>query len=267
MPTATERRLLPWLFLVPSRRRVGQASYFRTSIVVAFEEVKLEGVVVVDGMPEPVHRVVLGGQPAEQRLRELGLSVPLLHGAVEDGDEGRRQCTPYHPRQAEGQRMWSDTTAGLRRRCLSLNAGFAIDRTDNFETTVHKDKGLAIAVMGGDEFTGYRGGRDPRVRRKRGPVTHKRVTANHLGMEPLFSYGPRGDAAGELTSWRTWILLVRATDDLLYLELSQPIGFSDSGLVSDWIERILLPPLSISGEVTPIDDDGGDEVPLLVTKK
>lgn len=163
--------------------------------------------------------------------------------------------------------MWSDTTAALREVCMGLGDGWKIDRTNNFETVAHGGRAIAIAVVGGDEFTGWRGDKDPRVRRKRGPMTTKRVRDNYLGMEALFPIKTLSDV--EPDSWQTWFFLIRATDEALWLELSQPIGLDNAGYVSDWSERIILPSLPVSGGVTPIpdDDDDDDDDPFTISKK
>lgn len=64
----------------------------------------------------------------------------------------------------------------------------------------------------------------------------------------------------------TWFLIVRPTKTEIRIELSRPI-FMESGVVSGYSERILLPPVPISGAVAPIapdtgedDGDGGDEL-------
>jgi len=209
------------------------------------------------------------GSAAVARLRRLGLTVPLLSGAAGRGDDGRQECTIFHPGQSKGHRMWSDTTAALREACLGLVAGWRIDRTNNFETVAHPRRGIAVAVVGGDEFTGWRGDKDPKVRRKRGPITTKRVRDNYLGMEPLFPMKTLLASDESSDSWQTWFFLIRATDEALWLELSHPIGLDNAGYVSAWSERIILPRLPVSGGVTPIPDDGEDEGegPFTIAKK
>lgn len=210
------------------------------------------------------------GAAADQRLRQLGLAADIMLGAARAGDLGRQECTVLHPRQSAGHRMWSDTTAALRGGCMALQAGWRPDRANNFETVVHPDRGIAIAVAGGDEFTGWRGTKDPRVNRKRGPMTIQRVNDNFRGMEPLFALsGPTHVAGAERTTpWTTWFFLIRATPEELWLELSQPIGLDRAGYVSEWTERILLPTLPVQGGVTPLpDDDDDDEEPFTVRRK
>jgi hypothetical protein len=207
------------------------------------------------------------GETAVTRLSQLGLTVELLSGAAGRGDDGRQECTIFHPVQSKGHRMWSDTTAALRGACLGLADGWKIDRTNNFETAAHAGRAIAIAVVGGDEFTGWRGPKDPKVRRKRGPMTTKRVRDNYLGMEPLFPIKASLSDDEQPDSWQTWFFLIRATDEALWLELSQPIGLDNAGYVSDWSERIILPRLPVSGGVTPIPDDGEDDDPFTISKK
>jgi len=163
--------------------------------------------------------------------------------------------------------MWSDTTAALREACLALAAGWRIDRTNNFETVAQSELAIAIAVVGGDEFTGWRGDKDPKVRRKRGPITTQRVRDNYLGMDPLFPIKASIADDDLPDSWQTWFFLIRATDEALWLELSHPIGLDNSGHVSAWSERIILPSLPVSGGVTPIPDDGEGEDPFTISKK
>jgi hypothetical protein len=219
---------------------------------------------MADSSPDEIPRKIYSGDDADARLARMGLSVATLHGAAEDGDEGRQQWTLYHPQQSKGHRMWSDTVAGLRRRCIALNAGWRIDRTGNFETVASAGNRMFVAVVGGDEFTGWRGHKAPRVRRKRGPETTRRVELNmKYGMQPLPLQGdssPVPDEADTSTAGsETWFFLIRATDDWLYMELSRPIGLNGTGYVADWSERILLPQLPITGGVTPIDDDDDDD--------
>ena len=216
---------------------------------------------------QPGVRRIYEGTSAAARLQEIGLTVELLSGAASRGDDGRQECTIFHPLQSKGHRMWSDTTAALREACLGLAAGWKIDRTNNFETVAQSERGIAVAVVGGDEYTGWRGDKDPKVRRKRGPITTQRVRDNYLGMEPLFSMktAPASDDLPD--SWQTWFFLIRATDEALWLELSHPIGLDNSGHVSTWSERIILPKLPVSGGVTPIPEDGEGEDPFTISKR
>jgi hypothetical protein len=209
------------------------------------------------------------GERAVRRLGQLNLRPEMLTSAATRGDQARSQVTPLHPVQSRGHRMWSDTTAALRAACIDDSNDWKVDRTNNFETIVHTRQRLALAVVGGDEFTGWRGHKDPRVRRKRGPITTLRIRDNrYLGMEPLFAISMPVDLERR-RAVQTWFFLIRATDEALWLELSRPIGLDVAGYVSAWDERIILSPLPITGGVTPIpdDDDDEDDGPIVVSKK
>ena len=141
--------------------------------------------------------------------------------------------------------------------------GWKMDRTGGMDTVTNLKRLTSIAVVGGDKLTGLDEVQDPRVVRKRGPETKRRVIRNarRLGMEPM-DFEVAGvvepDEAAE-NGPETWFLLVRGTDERMWLELSTPVGLGQSGHVDRWRERIILPSFKVSGGVTPIpdDDDGG----------
>jgi hypothetical protein len=221
---------------------------------------------VTPGRSERRRRISFGAQ-ADQRLAEFGLSQALLRGAVERGDEGRqRSATSFHPRQSAGQAMWGDTVAALRRELRRLQQGWDIGRTKNYDTSFNLGKRMAIAVVGGDEFTGVLGKKDPRVRRKRGPVTESRVKHNFLQtvLEPFTD-----EVAVETDEdCDTWFLLIYADENAIYIELSLPILLDSKGYISEWDERIVLDRLEIVGGVTPLDldDEDGDGQSLVAPK-
>ncbi len=149
---------------------------------------------------------------------------------------------------------------------MSRSREWKLDRTNNLETVVNTRLRVAIAVMGGDEFTGHRGAKLPRVRRKRGPATHARVRQNRDWMPRLFEMPGDGDEDLDLSSLPVWLLLVRATDEELYVELSLPTEVNASGYVTGWGERILLPKIPTTGGVTPIEE-GDDDTGFAVVAK
>jgi len=44
---------------------------------------------------------------------------------------------------------------------------------------------------------------------------------------------------------QTWFLLRNRIDETVYAELSLPAAIGDDGRVEEWIERIILPPISL----------------------
>jgi hypothetical protein len=195
---------------------------------------------------------------AEARLRELGLKAEDLRNAVEQGDNGRRRCQPWHPSTSEGQYMWAETVAGLRAKLVPLQDRWKIGRSNHYETTYREDLRIAIAVVGGDKFTGKdmeddNAPRHPRVKRKRGPVTRRRVRRNYEQLT-MFDLPNEKKPPDEMCD--TWFLMSHADDKEIRIELSLAVGQYDTGYVSDWDERIIIDSLPISGGVTPIAQDG-----------
>ncbi|KJK13797.1 hypothetical protein UB45_00585 [Terrabacter sp. 28] len=76
-------------------------------------------------------------------------------------------------------------------------------------------------------------------------------------MPRLFDWPGVEEATVDLSALPVWLLLVRATDDAIYLEMSLPTVVNESGYVTGWGERILLPSIAVTGGVTPIEE--GDE--------
>lgn len=202
------------------------------------------------------------GPSADRRLAELGLRAEQLRDAVARGDEMRRRCSPLHPKTFPGQVMWAETVQALRQQVIPGRGDWAPDSSNNYETVFSSELHVAVAVVGGDANTGVQGFQDPALRRKRGPVTRRRVQRNLAAQAtlPLAEWQVEGLPEAERGS--TWFLLVHARNERLYQELSLPIIMGEDSKITRWAERILLEPLDREGAVTPVPDfDDVDEVP------
>lgn len=209
------------------------------------------------------------GLDADRRLAELSLRAEYLRNALARGDELRRQCSPLHPRTYPGQVMWAETVAELRRQLIPSSGDWACGSINNYETVFSSRSEIAIAVVGGDSYTGVRGFEDPSVQRKRGPVTRKRVQRNLVAQATLPFLGPDIKDLADEERASTWFLLVHARSGRLYQELSLPVSMDEDSRVTRWAERILLEPLDRDGAVTPVPDfDDSVEVPSVnVTRR
>lgn len=214
-------------------------------------------------------RRVVGAEGAPERLAELGLTKDGIHASITVGDSARQRVTGRHyPRNYAGFAMWAETLAELRRQLIKVRQGWRIGYSGNYETVFSQERNFAIAVVGGDKFTGIQGTRDPRLTRKRGKRTTERLDRNRvLGQLELGLELP--DNSDELApdeACETWFLVVHPLEDEVRIELSLPKKVGDDGLVGEWTERILIDPIAVSGAVAPIesfddgDDDGGDLV-------
>ncbi|TRO57623.1 hypothetical protein [Streptomyces sp. IB201691-2A2] len=206
-------------------------------------------------------------EEAEARLRQWGLSAENIRESVTFGDNARKRVDqPWYPRTYAGVAMWAETLAGLRRQLKKLQQGWQIGRTGNYETVYSEEKRLAFAVVAGDKYTGTRGKRHPKLTRKRGPKTRERVERNAEFVQPTLwgtvesvrSTSPQSAPLTPDEDCSTWFLVVYADDDEIRMEVSLARDIGD-GLVDDWVERILIPPIPSSGAVAPIESDEDDD--------
>jgi hypothetical protein len=212
---------------------------------------------------------IVSPEQADARLGEMGLSVKIVHESITAGDDARRRVTnKYYPRNFPGMTMWAETIAMLRRQLLKLRQGWRIGKTGNYETVYSTGQRIAFAVVAGNGYTGIDGKRDPKLTRKRGPKTQERVQRNAEFVQLELAIPGLPEPKKELPAdedCSTWFLLVYADDDEVRMEVSLPLDLGADGLGGDWVERILLPPLPISGAVAPIepDEDDDDEGPMV----
>jgi hypothetical protein len=198
----------------------------------------------------------------------MGISVAGLSASIITGDTARRRVSGRHyPRNYPGIAMWAETLAELRRQLIKIRIGWKIGYTGNYETVYSEDFGIAIAVVGGDKYTGRLGSRHPKLTRRRGPMTTRRVNRNRiLGQMELGLDIPTIEGIAPDEACRTWFLVIHPGEESVWVELSLPQFIGDDGLVEEWVERILVPAIPVSGAVAPIsdiddeDEDGNDLV-------
>jgi hypothetical protein len=215
---------------------------------------------------------VVPPEGAAERLAELGLTTEAIHASIRAGDTERSRASgAYYPRNYPGIAMWAGTLAQLRREQVKLQVNWQIGQTGNYETVYSAERKIAFAVVAGDAYTGVDGKRQPKLTRKRGPKTKQRVDRNRrrlgqLALDLQLSLGERGLPPDE--DCQTWFVLVCAADDEVRVEVSLPRAVGDDGLVGEWVERILLLPVPLTGAVAPIDDEdyGNDDDGDLVTR-
>lgn len=219
------------------------------------------------GAPVPQYQRIVPPEKAEQRLKAFAMSVAIVRRCIETGDTARlRVKNPPYPATYGGYTMWAETLTEWRRQMLKRRVGYAIGSTHGYETLYCAQFGAAFTVVAGDANTGIMGKRDPRPVRGRGPVTVKRVGRNREASAKAGTPGVQGVLIGlpadpGLTideACDIWFLLVHPTRDEVRIELSRPI-LMEGGLVTGYSERILLPPVPISGAVAPMVPDSGED--------
>jgi hypothetical protein len=242
-----------------------RASHFSTSSEVAFKEVAhaAQEVRMVSPFPErspQPQRIFIEPEDVRKRLTAFGMTPEMLVHSIEAGDLARRPAMqPVYPATFAGVTMWAQTLAELRRQLLQRRDGYKIGRTGNYETVYSAERRIAFAVNAGDGNTGIDGKRDPRLTRPKGVKTTERIARNIRDTQLTLIEFPDPELPAD-EACETWFLLVRPTKTEIRLELSCPRKIGPDGIVDGWHERIILPPVPISGAVAPIEpDDGGDD--------
>ncbi len=214
---------------------------------------------VPERSPQP-QRIFVDPEDVRRRLEEFGLTAEMLTRSIESGDLARQPVMqPVFPATYAGVTMWAQTLAALRRELLKRRNGYEIGRTGNYETVYSAERRIAFAVNAGDSYTGINGRRDPRLTRPKGAKTTERIARNVRDTQLTLIEIPDPELPPD-EACETWFLLVRPTKNEIRLELSCPRKIGPDGIVDGWHERVILPPVPLSGAVAPFEpDDGGDD--------
>jgi hypothetical protein len=183
-------------------------------------------------------------------LASLDLREEDLLGAVQDGVNGAKNVTKFHPVTARGFVQWSETVASLR-QALGQNGWDASDPKNSPRIT-SPDGLVSIMVIGGDEHTGVSLDVDPTTARRRGPATRDAVLRNAVGarLSPRVMKGQGAlgievalGLGADSEEPQNWVLLYHwsTSEPLVRAELSLPVAIEDEK-IKTWRHRILLPP-------------------------
>lgn len=194
-------------------------------------------------------------------LTESEILEKVIKPAVDDAEAAHPMAPPSTP----GQRMHQAAVAFLRE--LLIPRDWKIDQTDGVARTVTVERGLAIIISAGNEFTGRPGTDDdfttkwPKGSRA---LTNARYVAE--GFDAIDSTFPA--VLQVKGSWEVWYLVHRVHGGEVRVELSAPGRLDHRDFPRDWRERIILEPLHMGPEID-INPDGNDpyddgpEVPVL----
>lgn len=172
------------------------------------------------------------------RLRRLGLEVSDLLDAVRAAHQGRAACTELDPPMYPALSLWAHGVRRLRQRVLPLN--WSMSNEGGYCTVVSPDAAYAIAVASGDANTG-KPYASPTTLCAKGPRTQEAISANQLSLDLRVPEADEVEVADE--QCETWLLMIHVDSDAAEVrsELSLPSGQDDTGRVTTWAERIILP--------------------------
>jgi hypothetical protein len=129
--------------------------------------------------------------------------------------------------------------------------GWDAETVDGVDLCLNRIHGTAIIVAAGDAATGgeqYR----PQFRYDH-PGVIRSIVEGH--MDTLF------DSPRARPIWEVWFLLHHLTTTSVRAEVSRPSSINSSGLVTEWLERILLPEESFGGSGARRSASGPRESP------
>lgn len=210
---------------------------------------------------DPLLRPLTPAADAHLALPNLGLTVDVVHAALDSGEQAASNVTEYHPLLAAGMERWIATVAGLRSRLVQEHEWTCGDLKGS-PRVIRPDGQLSIMVVGGTSGTGREIGPTPSNKNKRGPSTEDSVDGNQLALPLDISIPIAGTSAEEIL---TWVLLYyRAKDpNETRAELSLPLTVTNDRIV-EWKYRIIIPPISHNLPLPPdVDGDGGVDFPIV----
>jgi hypothetical protein len=196
---------------------------------------------------ERVQPLVHEGPAAGGRLADFGLSVDDLHFALRGADAEARTWTRLAPPAMPGMARWGKTNELLRVRLIPRR--WSSDNPNCLPRTISPGKDFAVVATAGDAMTGLPDGQ-PATKYAKGLETARAIERN---VQLAFDL-PGIDIAGALSAvvssdaeMATWLLLYHVTGAEICAELSLANGISLRGHVDSWAERIILPPIDLSG--------------------
>lgn len=175
------------------------------------------------------------------RLAGLGLSYGTIATVLGRADTEMMPLSTFDPPSLAGLLRWGLTTRCLREELVPQ--GWAFDNPRNLARTIHPSRAFAIVVTTGDAGTGT-AEHEAGPRHSKGYATELAVRENG---QLSFDFGSLVHTIAQVRAIKvgclqTWFLLFHVDKYLVHAELSLPESFSE-GRMTNWTERILLPPI------------------------
>lgn len=194
-------------------------------------------------------------------LRQMQLESDVLRNAIGDANEEALECTDNDVASMAGFLRWGRPLRRLGDAYAPK--GFTRERPKNLELLVSPDRTWALTVAPGDRNTGT--STMPSTRIERGPLTGQAIEGNRYQLGFLDDT-PAAAKEFETVSPTLWLLLVYYDkyDEEIRSELSMPVEFTkvpkkESGFVTAFEPRLILPAISVVADNADIEDDDQDE--------
>lgn len=204
---------------------------------------------------------VLKGITATEALAALQINPEWLRASLVAGEIARDGCGPLLPTTFPGLSGWAHTIERLR-----LEAGphgWRPITVRNMPMIESPNGQVAIVSIRGDEAVGDEL-RSPRTRRDRGPVTARALRSNAEQLSFLGSLPGLIEKRVTISHPFTFVLLSNRIGSKIHCELSLPLSMDEDNHVSQWVERIILPPIELQSSLLPERDDDEEDGPIEV---
>jgi hypothetical protein len=188
---------------------------------------------------------VFDGDRVVDRLAALGLKAEFFEFALRGADAEARTYTLFDPPNMAGMARYARTVRLLREQLVPL--GWSYDNPRNLARTVSPDRRVAIVTALGDAATGVPG-LSPSTRYEKGLATMEAVNRNFLQLAFPIDLGDEQPVEEPVDALVTWVLLYTVTETEIRAELSLPDSMVE-GYIDTWLERIVLPPVTIPAAV------------------
>lgn len=197
---------------------------------------------------EPKSLIVSDPNGVKQQLNELDLDLSILEAAVKAAALGRLAASQLHPNTSGGYMQWSEGVAAFREAVLPSSNWESVN-VHNRGLTVNRERGVVVAIAGGDSDTGQTEGK-PTTRAKKGPTTKRSIQRNANQGEMFPEYFALPEEIKDDTYGAFWLLLVHVDVEgrEVRSELSKPVGWRTDRRPSGFTPRVILPVQPIGGE-------------------
>ncbi len=170
----------------------------------------------------------------DARLSELGLTRAMIDEVRRVAVAARNSATGHHPRNHGGLMAFGEAVRALRDE--SSATGFRAVWEGGLEICLNEALGIAILVGKGNAGTG-KPDQHSSTQYPRGPRGREVLESNQM---VLFD-----KQQPDRPARRTWLLLIRQTDEHVWSELSLAAAVGEDGKVAVWDERIIFPPFDL----------------------
>lgn len=204
-----------------------------------------------------------GSPDGERRLATFGLSTELIHTALRPGLSRAANRTSMALRSTPGTDIYHESMEQLHQRLAER--GWRLVYVDHQPRLLHPDGLISFTIASGVDVASPDHRRKPRTRRK-GKATRDSMEGPQANVATLLDVPEEVVQEKELVAAAKkaplWLLVHERTERGLNLELSRPAGMTDSGIVTDWDDRIIIGFLDLDGDLSVFDhpDDGGIHV-------